>query len=393
MMDSAYQLNTSASQYHWFNDAVIYHIYPLGMLGCEEFNDDGEIRHRLPQISTLIPHLQTLGINAIYFGPVFESTRHGYDTKDYFHIDRRLGDDQDFTNLVQSLHRAGIRVIVDAVFNHTGTEFWGFKEVSEYGDMARTRYWFKNLRFDRNHHLQYDTWEGHKELVKLDLMNPDVRQHLFDAVAWWIKEFDIDGLRLDAADCLEPDFIRALRKFTQSQKNDFILFGEVIHGDYRQWANPEMLHGTTNYEAYKGLWSSHNDANFHEIAYSLNRQFGAGGIYNNLSMYSFVDNHDVDRVSSKLKSPLSLYSLYALMFCMPGTPSIYYGSEWGITGKRTHGYNADLAIRPAISPQDLQTGHVDKSIESASLFNAISRFSKIRHHSKVQGSTFRCPDT
>ena len=368
---------------NWFRNGFVYHIYPLGMLGCEQFNDNGEIRHRLPEIAKLIPHLKSIGVDTIYFGPIFESTRHGYDTKDYFHIDRRLGDDSDFVELVKALHHAEIRVIVDAVFNHTGRDFWGFREALEYGDMARTRYWFKNLRRDRNNNLRYDTWEGHEELVKLDLNHPDVRQHLFDAVAWWIQQFDIDGLRLDAADCLEPDFVRALRNYTATLREDFMLIGEVIHGDYRQWAGPEMMHGTTNYEAYKGLWSSHNDANFHEIAYTLNRQFGAGGIYKDLSMYTFADNHDVDRVASKLKSPLSLYSLYALIFTMPGTPSIYYGSEWGITGKRTRGYDADQAIRPAISADALATGQVDKTMESASLCDAIARFSRIRHASKA----------
>ena len=383
MLSYAYQQSHCPDSCSWFVKSVVYHIYPLGMLGCEPYNDNGPVRHRLSSVAEIIPHLRSLGIDAIYFGPLFESTRHGYDTKDYYHIDRRLGSDEDFAWLVQSLHQAGIRVIVDAVFNHTGCEFWAFKDVQEYGELSRTRYWFKNLRFGRNNKLHYDTWEGHEELVKLDLNHPEVREHLFGAVSWWIQQFDIDGLRLDAADCLDPDFICALRNYTSSIRNDFILVGEVIHGDYRQWAGPDKLHGTTNYEAYKGLWSSHNDGNFHEIAYTLNRQFGPNGIYKDLAMYSFADNHDVDRVSSRLKSPLSLYSLYALMFFMPGTPSIYYGSEWGITGKRTHGYDADLAIRPFISTQDLSVGHVDKTLEGASLCDAIARFSKIRHASNA----------
>lgn len=376
----------------WFEESVLYHIYPLGMLGCERRNDGGEVHHRLPGLEMLVPHLAALGVNAVYFGPLFDSTSHGYDTRDYFHIDRRLGDDDDFRHLVRAYHEAGIRIVVDAVFNHVGRDFWGFREVMRDRDMARTRYWFKDLRFDGRARdgIHYNTWEGHEELVKLDLMNGEVREHLFSAVAWWIEQFDIDGLRLDAADCLEPEFVHALRAFSTSLRPDFVLLGEVIHGDYRRWANDGMMHGTTNYEAYKGLWSSHNEANFHEIAYTLNRQFGAQGIYRGLEMYTFVDNHDVDRIATKLKSPFSLYPLYALMFLMPGTPSIYYGSEWGIYGRKGRGYDADLAIRPKISVEDLSDGHVDMTQEGACLKDAIGRLSRLRRsHEALMSGDYR----
>lgn len=392
MAEAAYGWQTMESSVNWFEGGVLYHIYPLGMLGCERRNDGGITRHRLSELECLVPHLQSLCVNAVYFGPLFESSTHGYDTKDYFHIDRRLGDDEDFIRLVHAYHAGGIRVIVDGVFNHVGREFWGYREVLEYRDAARTRYWFKGLRFDNRacDGVIYDTWEGHRELVKLDLDNPEVRNHLLDAVTHWIQVFGVDGIRLDAADCLSHDFIRALRRHTDAQRSDFLLIGEVIHGDYRTLANADMMHGTTNYEAYKGLWSSHNDGNFHEIGYSLNRQFGASGIYRDLSMYSFADNHDVDRVASKLKSPLSLYSLYALMFLMPGTPSIYYGSEWGLLGKKGHGYDADIPVRPAFSASDLAVGHIGQTVEGVSLEQAIMRFSKVRRtHAALRFGAYR----
>ncbi|MBQ9394418.1 MAG: alpha-amylase [Proteobacteria bacterium] len=392
MQNACYAVIATEESQHWFEQTVLYHIYPLGMLGCERHNDGGETRHRLPELEGLVGHLKDLGVNAVYFGPLFESTSHGYDTKDYFHIDRRLGDDDDFRHLVEVYHEAGIRIVVDAVFNHVGREFWGFREALEYRDMARTRNWFKGLRFDGRCRdgVRYSTWEGHEELVKLDLMNGEVRQHLLDAVSWWIHEFGIDGLRLDAADCLEPDFVRALRSHVRAIREDFLLEGEVIHGDYRVWANDAMMDGTTNYEVYKGLWSSHNDGNFHEIAYSLNRQFGQQGIYRDLKMYNFVDNHDVDRIASKLKSPLSLYSLYAMLFLIPGTPSLYYGSEWGISGKKGRGYEADYPIRPGISIQDLTNGHVDCTFEAAPLEKAICRLSSLRKsHSALCRGDYR----
>lgn len=379
-MDQSKVALSLSAEGRWFEGGVLYHIYPLGMLGCSRRNEGGAVCHRLPELAGLVDHLRALGVTAVYFGPLFESSTHGYDTIDYFYIDRRLGSDDDFRNLVDCYHEAGIRVIVDGVFNHVGRGFWGFREAMQERDMARTRDWFAGLRFDGRCRdgVSYSTWEGHEELVKLNLDHPGVRGHLLDAVSWWISEFHIDGIRLDAADCLSQDFVRALRAHVDRIRSDFLLVGEVIHGDYRVWANGGMMHGTTNYEAYKGLWSSHNDGNFHEIAYSLNRQFGAGGIYRDLEMYSFVDNHDVDRIATKLRSPYSLYSVYALMFLMPGCPSIYYGSEWGICGRKGRGYDADVALRPAVSVSDLSVGHVSESYESATLEDALCRFSRVR---------------
>lgn len=335
----------------WYDRAIFYHIYPLGML-------DG-----VGNLSCLVPLLDALGaldIGAIYLGPVFRSSTHGYDTIDYFHVDSRLGSDEDLAYLVSECHKRGIRVILDGVFNHVGREFWGFKEALRDGPQSIAWRWFVGLREDSSapNGVRYDTWEGHESLVKLDLSNPDTRNHLLAAVDSWIERFDIDGLRLDAADCLTEDFIRELRRRVDSRKSDFYLMGEVIHGDYRRWANDEMFDGTTNYEAYKGLWSSHNDSNFFEIAYTLNRQFGANGIYRGLSMYNFVENHDVDRLATRLYDKRDIATCYALMYTMPGIPSIYYGGEWAVEGKKGTGFDADKPIRPSYEVQNLIQGNI-----------------------------------
>ena len=356
----------------WYDCAVFYHIYPLGMLGGGQ---------KLPALEAVLPHLCELGVNALYLGPIFMSSTHGYDTTDYFHVDARLGTDDDFAHFVAACHSHGVRVIVDGVFNHVGRDFWGFKEALRDGEKSIAWRWFVGLTSDPNapNGVRYDTWEGHETLVKLDLANPDTRNHLFGAVDSWIDRFDIDGIRLDAAACLTPDFIAALRKHVDARRQEFYLMGEVIHGDYRAWANEGMCNGTTNYEAYKGIWSSHNDNNFFEIAYTLNRQFGDQGIYRGLSMYSFVENHDVERLASKLRDSRDLFTSYAMMFFMPGIPSIYYGGEWGMRGKKGTGYEADLAIRPAIAPTDLTSGNVAPTgDEKNDLCKAIARFSKVR---------------
>ena len=371
---------TPQSQHAWYQTAVFYHIYPLGMLGAERRNDDAPPRSRLQNLIGLLDHLSNLCVTALYIGPLFESSTHGYDTRDYYHVDRRLGTDEDFRHFVQACHQRGIRVIVDAVFNHVGREFWGFGEVLRHRHEARTKAWFSGLRFDAPtpDGIGYHTWEGHGDLVKLNLDHPEVREHLFGAVAHWIDHFQIDGLRLDAADCLTPDFIRALRQFTDAKAPDFYLMGEVIHGDYRKWANSQMLHGTTNYEAYKGIWSSHRDKNFHEIAYTLQRQFGHAGIYSDLAMYTFVDNHDTTRIASILDNALDLYSAYALLFLMPGAPSLYYGSEWGIFGKKGQGYEADYPVRPHITIQDAAAGNLHGIHGRASLCEAIAKLARCR---------------
>ena len=167
----------------------------------------------------------------------------------------------------------------------------------------------------------------------------------------WIDRFDIDGLRLDAADCIDFDFFRRLRQYCKSRKPDFWLMGEIIHGDYKRWANPEMLDSVTNYECYKGIYSSHNDKNYFEIDYSINRQSGANGIYKGIALYNFVDNHDVNRIASMLNNPAHLFNVYTLLYAMPGIPSIYYGSEYGIAGRKEN--NSDDPLRPCYDYQEL----------------------------------------
>lgn len=361
---------------NWTKDAIFYHIYPLGLCGAPKNNNFFEdTYYRLNDLIPWIDHIQALGANSIYLGPVFESTSHGYDTADFYKVDRRLGNMQTLAEFSRSVHYRGMHLVLDAVFNHVGRDFWAFKDVLVNGERSAYRDWFQNLRFEGRSPFgdpfQYESWQGHYALVKLNLSHPDVRAHLFDAVAVWMDRFDIDGLRLDAADCLDNDFLQALHAFTKRRKDNFWLMGEVVHGDYRKWANPITLDSVTNYESYKGLYSSLNDANYHEIAYTLDRQFGNDGLYQDLVLYNFVDNHDVNRVASQLKNQTHLYPLYILLFSMPGIPSVYYGSEWGIEGMKAHG--TDSPLRPALN---LQTMLNDSP--HPNLIRLIQRLSTIR---------------
>ena len=330
----------------WAYESVFYQIYPLGFCGAP-FENDGVLEHRILKVNDWIPHIEKLGANAIYFSPVFESDTHGYNTRDYTKIDTRLGTNEDFRSVCENLHKAGIKVVLDGVFNHVGRGFWAFQDVLEKRWDSPYKDWF-HISFDGNSNyndgLWYEGWEGNYDLVKLNLQNEDVIQHIFSCIKGWVEEFDIDGLRLDVAYCLDYDFLRRLRSFCDGLKPDFFLVGETLHGDYNQWMNDSMLHSVTNSEFYKGLYSSFNSMNMFEINHSLLRQFGPDNwtLYKGKHLLSFVDNHDVTRVASILSNENHLPLIYALAFGMPGIPCVYYGSEWGAKAKKEDG---DPALR------------------------------------------------
>lgn len=333
----------------WAYESVIYQIYTLGFCGAP-FENDGALMHRILKVKDWIPHLNKLGVNAVLFNPLFESDTHGYNTRDYRKLDARLGTNEDFKAVCDELHRAGIKIILDGVFNHVGRGFFAFKDVQEKKWDSEYKDWF-HISFDGNSCYDdgfwYEGWEGHFELVKLNLNNEAVVNYLFDSVKMWIDEFGIDGLRLDVAYCIDRNFLRRLRSATSSWKEDFFLMGEMIHGDYNSLVTDDMCHSSTNYECYKGMYSAFNSYNLFEIVHSLLRQFGPEQwtLYKGKHLLSFVDNHDVSRIATVLNNPNHLPLIYGMMFGMPGIPAIYYGSEWGIEGDKGQG---DPALRPCI---------------------------------------------
>ena len=342
----------------WFDEAVVYQIYPLGLCGVlneERSSDDSVVGHSILEVKDWISHIKKLGATCILFNPLMESDYHGYDTRDYYTVDRRLGTNDDLKEVCDAIHEAGLKILFDGVFNHVGRGFWAFKDVQEKKWDSPYCGWF-HLSFDGNTEYNdgfwYEGWEGHNELVKLNLDNPDVRQHQFDAIKQWTDLYGIDGLRLDVAYCLSDFYLKELRRFTSTLKEDFVLMGETLHGDYNMYMNDEKCHSVTNYECYKGLYSSFNCANMHEISYSLNRQFGYENwcIYRGKHLLSFVDNHDVSRIATVLTDKAMLRPAYGLLFGMPGVPAVYYGSEWGLEGDKKNG---DATLRPAIEkPQE-----------------------------------------
>jgi len=359
---------------NYFESACFYQIYPLGLLGAKWDNDfDLPPVSRLNKLHEWLPHLSRLNVNALYLCPVFESSRHGYDTRDYFKIDQRLGTNQELAQFIEECQRNGIKVVLDGVFHHVGRDFWAFQDVRVNRENSEYTGWF-HIDFSGNSNdndgFWYEGWEGHFDLVKLNLHNPAVKNHILEAVGMWMDDLYIDGLRLDVAYLLPKDFLAELCSFCRDKNPDFWLVGEVLHGDYCAFMDGGLLDSVTNYECYKGLFSSFNATNMFEIAYSLNRQFGDEDwtLYKNRHLFSFVDNHDVSRIASILEEPRHLPLIYALLFTMPGIPCIYYGSEWGITGDKKDG---DGCLRPKI---DLPSWN--------ELSDLISLLSKIRSENR-----------
>lgn len=330
----------------WAYESVFYQIYPLGFCGAP-FENDGVLTSRILKVKDWIPHIKKLGANAIYFSPVFESDTHGYNARDYRKIDCRLGTNEDFKEVCDALHENGIKVVLDGVFNHAGRGFFAFQDVLKNRENSPYLSWFHidlNGNSNYNDGLWYEGWEGNFDLVKLNLFNEEVVNYLFESIRFWVDTFGIDGLRLDVAYCLPPEFASRLRSFCDSLKADFFLVGEMLHGDYNRLMNDTMLHSATNYECYKGLYSSFNCMNMFEINHSLLRQFGPENwtLYKGKHLLSFVDNHDVTRIASILSDKNHLPLIYALLFGMPGIPCVYYGSEWGAEAKKEQG---DPALR------------------------------------------------
>ncbi len=390
----------------WFNESNIYQIYPLGMCGCPFENPfppedhditaetpaaDGragacgrdsadetpetaasgrEDKDRAPILKVLnyIDHIKACGFDTVLFNPLFECDEHGYDTRNFRLLDRRLGTNEDLKTVCRALSDAGIRVMLDGVFNHVGRGFFAFQDVLKNREQSPYRNWFY-INFcgnsPYNDGLSYSEWEGCYNLVKLNLSEPAVRDYIFESIRLWHDEFGVTGLRLDVAYCIDRDFLRALRTFTRSLDPEFFLFGEIMHGDYKTILQDDMMDSVTNYECRKGLVSSMNSMNLFEIAYSLNRQFGKDPwcLYTGKQLISFVDNHDVTRAASEVRDEKQLKPLYGLMFGMPGIPVVYYGSEWGMKGEKSHG-DRDLRL-PAPEPLHNELTDVISSLAKA----------------------------
>ena len=304
----------------WTQHVIWWHVYPLGFVGAfpaEAPPHTGE--HRLRRIAEWFDHAIALGVSGIALGPIFASRTHGYDTTDHYRIDSRLGDDDDFDYLVAEAHRRGLRVLLDGVFNHVGTDF-----------EAAAR-WFRG-----------DTFEGHEGLLTLNHDNPEVVDYTADVMAHWLRR-GADGWRLDAAYAVPQQFWADVLPRVRERAPDAWFVGELIHGDYAAVVRETGFDSVTQYELWKAIWSALNDGNFYELNWAMRRH---NAFVEDFAPLTFIGNHDVTRIASQLQRPEHLAHALVILMTVGGVPSIYAGDELGYQGVKEERFGGDDAVRP-----------------------------------------------
>ena len=339
----------------WIRHAVWWQVYPLGATGAERdaLPEGAPPVHRLVQLQAWLPHLVGLGCNGLALGPVFESSTHGYDTVDHLRVDRRLGTEQDLTDLVDACHATGVRVLLDGVFNHVGRDFPRFREVREQGPAAAAASWFHlDPDGDGPDGFGYRDFEGHSALVALDHGNAEVAEHVARVMTYWCDR-GVDAWRLDAAYAVPPAFWREVLPRVRDRHPEVWVVGEVLHGDYAGYVAESGIDSVTQYELWKAVWSALNDRNLFELAHALARH---AQMVEAFLPQTFVGNHDVTRLASRLDDLRHLPLALALLFVLPGVPTVYYGDEFALRGVKEERAGGDDAVRPPLPESDAAPG-------------------------------------
>jgi cyclomaltodextrinase / maltogenic alpha-amylase / neopullulanase len=341
----------------WPDHAIWWQLQPISFTGAAPAaSPEAAPAHRLGRIEAWLDYLVDLGCNGLLLGPIFASETHGYDTVDHFRIDPRLGTDEDFGHLVEQCQARGVRLLLDGVFNHVGRGFGPFQDVLAHGRASAYAPWFR-LDFDADgadgdpDGFGYADFEGYHELVALNHDEPAVQDYVTSVMTHWLDR-GASGWRLDAAYAVPPPFWRAVTDRVRAAHPDTWLVGEVIQGDYIAAVRDGGLDSVTQYELWKGIWSSLNDGNFFELAHTLTRhnEFAAAFL-----PQTFVGNHDVTRLASRLTDPEHLPHALAVLFTVAGSPSVYAGDEQAFRGVKYDRAGGDDEIRPAFpdSPDGL----------------------------------------
>ncbi|MEU6092214.1 alpha-amylase family protein [Streptomyces sp. NPDC047085] len=339
----------------WSDHAIWWHVYPLGFLGAERaaLPPDEPPRHRLPVLVDWLDHLVRLGCNGLALGPVFAAETHGYDTVDHFRIDPRLGTEDDLTELIERAAQRGVRVLLDGVFNHVGRSFGPFADVQRNGAASPYADWFVPEGDD------FRTFEGHRHLVALNHADPAVAAYVTSVLDHWLER-GVAGWRLDAAYAVPRSFWRTVTDRVRARHPRVWFSGEVIHGDYAAYVTEGGLDSVTQYELWKAVWSSLNDTNPHELAWALKRH---NALLDTFVPATFVGNHDVTRIASRLREPRHLAHALTVLFTVGGVPSVYAGDERAWRGVKEEREGGDDAIRPAFPPHPAGLGDDQLAVE------------------------------
>lgn len=349
----------------WANDAIWWHVYPLGFVGApiregwpgwyDLANQDYAATNRFAHLERWLDHVVRLGASGILLGPIFASRTHGYDTLDYFRIDPRLGTEADFVRFVEACHARGIRVMLDGVFNHVSREHEFVRTALREGRDSAAAGMLK-IDFDNPSGPAPYLFEGHQALPELNHKSQAVADYVFDVMDYWCSR-GVDAWRLDAAYTTGPEFWTRVIPRLRAKHPGVWIHGELIHGDGAQFVKDSTLDSVTQYWLWKAIWSSLSDANFWELDDALNSHNRFLESYRPLT---FVGNHDVTRIGSKVGADKAVLAL-AILMLVGGIPAIYYGDELGYRADKVQGGPPDDQLRTSFPdrPEDIWPGSWD----------------------------------
>lgn len=347
----------------WVKETVWYQIFPERFKNGDPTNDPTDVlpwgskEHPgqddfyggdLQGIIDKLDYLNDLGINGLYLTPIFEAkTNHKYDTTDYKEIDEMFGDKETLKTLVKEAHKRGMRIMLDAVFNHIGYHSKQWQDVLKNQEKSKYKNWFYIHSFpvdpyedltisemNNMNHLDYDTFGFVGHMPKLNTANPEVKAHLLDVATYWIREFDIDGWRLDVANEVDHQFWKAFYRACVNEKEDFYIIGEIWHSS-RKWLEGDEFHAVMNYVFTEKIedFFIKKDLTSIELMEDLNQQLMLYPKQVNEVQFNLLDSHDTPRILSKAGNNKELVqAILAFMFAQQGTPCIYYGTEIGLDG-------------------------------------------------------------
>lgn len=365
--------NSGRTAPDWVEHAIGWHVYPLGFTGAPVHGerDDSQSgsgpdtgsaatdaatanstapgKARLDHLVRWLDYVQELGLNVLQLGPIFESATHGYDTLDYFRIDRRLGDDAAFDRLIAAAHERGIKVLLDGVFNHLSSSAPMFREALADPDSEAAEL----FDVDRSgEEPSAPCFEGHLDLVEFDHRAPQTAAFVEKVMRHWLDR-GVDGWRLDAAYAVDPDFWSGVLANVRADFPHAFIYGEVIHGDYVDIVGRSTMDSVTEYELWKAIWSSLKEQNFYELEWTLGRH---DTFLESFVPVTFVGNHDVTRIASQVGQDKAVLALVVLM-TVGGVPLIYYGDEQGYAGVKEERFGGDDQVRPLFpdDPEELST--------------------------------------
>ena len=338
----------------WVNDTVLYQIFPdrfcCGGTGKNDPDvlpwQTGKVTNRekyggdLEGIRQKLPYLQDLGITGIYLNPIMEAeTNHKYDTKDYTKIDPSFGDDGTMKRLVSEAHERGIRIMLDAVFNHCGRKFAPWLDVQEKGRESEYADWFMVQDWDEIG-KQGDTRDGRfysfafaDWMPKLNTNNEEVIDYFCKVCEGWIRKYDIDGIRFDVGNEVSHRFLKRMREHLKKIKPDIYLLGEIWH-DASQWLAGDEYDSVMNYPLMSGIHDFFLDQTMgkEEFEYMVNCCYTMYMQQNNNVLFNLLDSHDTERLMNRFHDLDKFYQQLAVLFTLPGSPCIYYGTEIAMEG-------------------------------------------------------------